>query len=162
MIARCLLGIPWCFGKNSKAFYYLLPLFFAKSSWIVIGFGLDCQSILKIGFGFGFSIIYLLWIRIGLTIQNNWIEQYPDSILFLFFLEGFVTQKKCKKVNKYLFRKVSGGPNVNNKQCFIFHFYCVSQGFRKCLHCIAALKNVTHFKVFKSDLKIIFLLLSQR
>jgi hypothetical protein len=32
--------------------------YFLSSSWIVIGFGLDCQSILKSGFGFGFSIIF--------------------------------------------------------------------------------------------------------
>ena len=43
----------------------------------MIGFGLDCQSILKSGFGFGLSIIYLQRIWIGLTIQKNWIEQYP-------------------------------------------------------------------------------------
>jgi hypothetical protein len=51
--------------------------YFLSSSWIVIGFGLDCQSILKSGFGFGFTIIFLCWIWIGLTIQKNWIEQKP-------------------------------------------------------------------------------------
>ena len=45
----------------------------------MIGFGLDCQSILKSGFGF--SIIFLRWIWIGLTIQKNWIEQYPGNII---------------------------------------------------------------------------------
>ena len=43
----------------------------------MIGFGLDCQSILKSGFGFGLTIINLQRIWIGLTIQKNWIEQYP-------------------------------------------------------------------------------------
>jgi hypothetical protein len=41
----------------------------------VIGFGLDCQSILKSGFGF--KITFLCWIWIGLTIKKNWIEQKP-------------------------------------------------------------------------------------
>jgi len=41
--------------------------------------GGDCQSVLKIGFGFGLSITYLCWIWIGLTIQKNWIEQYPGD-----------------------------------------------------------------------------------
>ncbi len=48
--------------------------------WIVIynpksksdfGFGLDCQSILKIEFGFGLSITYLWWIWIGLDWQSK-------------------------------------------------------------------------------------------
>ena len=47
--------------------------------WIVIGFGLDCQSILKSGCGFGLSIINLQRIWIGLTIRKNWIEQYPGD-----------------------------------------------------------------------------------
>jgi hypothetical protein len=32
---------------------------------------LDCQSILKSGFGFGFKITFLCWIWIGLTIQKK-------------------------------------------------------------------------------------------
>jgi hypothetical protein len=44
---------------------------FYLCSWIVIGFGLDFQSILKSGFGFVFSIIFLCWIWIGLTIQKK-------------------------------------------------------------------------------------------
>ena len=52
-------------------------LYFFSSSRIVIGFGLDFQSILKSGFGFGFKITFLCWIWIGLTIQKNWIEQKP-------------------------------------------------------------------------------------
>ena len=53
---------------------YLKNIFF---HWIVIGFGLDCQSILKSGFGFGLSIINLQRIWIGLPIRKKWIEQYP-------------------------------------------------------------------------------------
>jgi hypothetical protein len=45
----------------------------------VIGFGLDCQSILKSGFGFGLTITYLRWIWIGFTIQINRIEQQPGN-----------------------------------------------------------------------------------
>ena len=45
----------------------------------MIGFGLDCQSVLKSGFGFGLTITYLQWIWIGLTIQKNWIEQKPAN-----------------------------------------------------------------------------------
>jgi len=37
--------------------------------WIVIGFGLDRQSILKNGFRFGWSITMEKW--------KNWIEQQP-------------------------------------------------------------------------------------
>jgi len=82
---------------------------FSKSSWIVIGFGLDCQSNLKSGFGFGFSIIYLDWIWIGLTIQKNWIEQYP-----VIHVSNFQTREVCLKslvheskvLNAILFRDV--------------------------------------------------------
>jgi len=49
-------------------FNFCCPTSFSKNSLIVIWFGLDCQSILKIGFGYGLSITYLLWILIGLTI----------------------------------------------------------------------------------------------
>ena len=45
--------------KNTKKYIF---------HWIVIGFGLDCQSSLKSGFGF--SIINLQRIWIGLTIQK--------------------------------------------------------------------------------------------
>jgi hypothetical protein len=56
-------------------FMFAAIYYFLLSSWIVIGFGLDCQSILKSGFGFGFSIAFLYWIWIVLTIQKDRIEQ---------------------------------------------------------------------------------------
>ncbi len=45
----------------------------------MIGFGLNCQSNLKNGFGLGLTITYLQWIWIGLTIQKNSIEQQPGN-----------------------------------------------------------------------------------
>ena len=74
LIKICLLGIP-CLKHLCKILLMFAAFHFFSSSWIVIGFGLDCQSILKSGFGF--SIIFLCWIWIGLTIQKNWIEQKP-------------------------------------------------------------------------------------
>ena len=46
--------------------------------WIWIGLSIHFES----GFGFGLTIINLQRIWIGLTIQKNWIEQHPGSILF--------------------------------------------------------------------------------
>ena len=65
----------WCLKINKREKDVL--------SWIVMGFELDCQSILKSGFGFGLSIINLQRIWIGLTIQKNRIEQYPAFIRIL-------------------------------------------------------------------------------
>jgi hypothetical protein len=50
--------------------------YFLSSIWIVIGFGLDCQSILKSGFIWIFNHIFVLdldWI----DNPKNWIEQKP-------------------------------------------------------------------------------------
>jgi hypothetical protein len=47
----CLLGIP-CFKHLCKKLLMFAVFYFLSSSWIVIGFELDCQSILKSGFGF--------------------------------------------------------------------------------------------------------------
>ncbi len=58
---RCLWGIPWLYRKTWP-FNICYPISFSKNSWIVIGFGLDCQSIYKIRFGFGLPITYLWWI----------------------------------------------------------------------------------------------------
>jgi len=52
------LGIPWLHHKTWP-FNICCPISFSKNSWIVIGFGLDCQSILKIGFWI-FKHIFLL------------------------------------------------------------------------------------------------------
>jgi len=61
----------WVMVSSLKwPFHIYCPFSFSKDSWIVIGFGLDCQSILKIGFGFGLSIKYLCLIWIGLTIKK--------------------------------------------------------------------------------------------
>ncbi len=65
-----MLGCLWAFN-----IYYSWKFF--KIFWIVIGFGLDCQSILKSGFGM--TITYMWWIWIRLIIQKNWIEQQPDK-----------------------------------------------------------------------------------
>jgi len=43
--------------KHGCLTFATLNLF--QNSWIVIGFGLDCQSTLKRGFGFGLSITVL-------------------------------------------------------------------------------------------------------
>jgi hypothetical protein len=53
----------------------LAAIYFLSRSWIVIEFGLDCQSFLKREFRFGFSITFLHWIWIGMTIHKNWVEQ---------------------------------------------------------------------------------------
>jgi len=50
------LGIQWFYNKI-WLFKICYHISFSKYSWIVIGFGLDFQSILK--FGFGLSITYL-------------------------------------------------------------------------------------------------------
>ena len=70
LIKICLLGIP-CQKHLCKILLMFAAFHFFSSSWIVIGFGLDCQSILKSGFGFGFKITFLCWIWIGLTIQKK-------------------------------------------------------------------------------------------
>jgi hypothetical protein len=48
-------------------------LSFLSSSWIVIGFGLDCQSILKSGLDLDFQSYFLL--------DLDWIEQKPVSMV---------------------------------------------------------------------------------
>jgi hypothetical protein len=53
LIKIYLLGIP-CLKHLSKILLMFAAFHFFSSRWIVIGFGLDCQSILKSGFGFGF------------------------------------------------------------------------------------------------------------
>ncbi len=53
LIKICLLGIP-CLKHLSKILLMFAAFHFFSSRWIVIGFGLDCQSILKSGFRFGF------------------------------------------------------------------------------------------------------------
>ena len=50
LIKICLLGIL-CLKHLCKLFLMFAAFHFFSSSWIVIGFGLDCQSILKSGFG---------------------------------------------------------------------------------------------------------------
>ncbi len=62
-------------GNYMFSFKNLQLLNFSKSYWIVIGFALHCQSILKRGWGFGLKITYLWWIWIGLTTQKNRIVQ---------------------------------------------------------------------------------------
>ena len=59
---RCLFGIPW-FHHKTWPFNICCPKYFSKLSWIVIEFELDCQSILKIGFGWSITNLGWIWIR---------------------------------------------------------------------------------------------------
>ncbi len=54
--------------NDIKICLILLQRFYdCDCDWILIGFWLDCKSILKIGFGIGLSITYLWWIWIRLS-----------------------------------------------------------------------------------------------
>ena len=58
---------PFLHPKQHTNFFY----------WIVIGFGLDCQSILKSGFRFGFSItnLKIIWIGLSNTLEVGHVLQ---------------------------------------------------------------------------------------
>ncbi len=80
------MGIP---GSHHETwpFNICCPIPFPKKTWIVIGFGLDCQSILRIGFGIGLTITYLFWIWIGSTIKNGlsnslFIRHYTTTVSY--------------------------------------------------------------------------------
>jgi len=63
------------------------PISFSKNGMIMIGFGLDCQCILKIGFGFGLSITYLWRIWIGLSNRKK------DSLSYLTYVKKSTPRK---------------------------------------------------------------------
>ncbi len=107
---RCLLEIPK-FCHKTWPLNICYPLSFSKDCWIVIRFGLDYQSILKIGFEFGLSITNLWWIWIGLTIKKNQIEKWPTYNIGHLFL----TELILGNCNWWLCRCV--GKAVPSKLC---------------------------------------------
>jgi hypothetical protein len=94
-IRRSPVGITCFTCKIKLSKFAVIEYFF--SFWIVIG--LDCQSVLKSGFGFGLTITYLQWIWIGLTIQKIGLSN--SLHLADCKLSQFMKQQKFHFVNKH-------------------------------------------------------------
>jgi hypothetical protein len=66
LIKTCLLGIP-CLKHLCKILFMFAAFHFFSSSWIVIGFGLDCQSIFK-------KLIWIWILNHIFVLDLDWID----------------------------------------------------------------------------------------